>query len=90
MQKILFTIVSLIYNILPDSPFRTMIDGVVYEVDFLPTLNWFLPFDVCSKITLVWLDCILAYYVFEMVRKIVMDYLINKIFTGVSILKGVK
>lgn len=90
MFKIIEVIVIEIFNLLPDSPFRTMIDGVVYEVDFLPTLNWFLPFDICSQLTLAWLECILAYYLFAMVKKIVMDYLIGQIFSKISILKTMK
>ena len=36
-------------------------------------------FDNARDITLVWLNCILAYYVYQMVKKIVMDYIIGKL-----------
>lgn len=66
-----------VFELLPDDPFREVIDGIVYDVDFLPTLNWFVPFDICSEMLLGWLDCILAYYVFIVVKKIVLDYVIG-------------
>lgn len=85
MFNIIESIIVAIFNILPDSPFQTMVDGVLYKIDFLPTLNWFIPFDTCSTLMLAWLDCILVYYLFVMVKKIVMDFLIGQVFQKISI-----
>ena len=49
------------------------------DANMLAYLNWFVPFDNARDITLVWLNCILAYYVYQMVKKIVMDYIIGKL-----------
>lgn len=86
MLTVLYNIIAWIFNILPDSPFRSVVDGVVYKVDFLPQLNWFVPFDTCSTILVAWLDCILVYYVFVLVKKIVLDFLVEKLMGAVSVI----
>jgi hypothetical protein len=78
-------VVNAIFSILPDDPFKTIIDGVVYDVDYLPTLNWFLPFDICADLTLAWLSCILVYYLFVMVKKLVYDFVLQKVLSAVTV-----
>ncbi len=77
MLNLIKMLLMAVFELLPDDPFREVIDGIVYDVDFLPTLNWFVPFDICSTMLLGWLDCMVAYYVFIVVKKIVMDYIIG-------------
>ena len=84
MISILKLVIVSIINILPDSPFRAIIDGVLYEFDFA-TFNWFLPFDICATMTLAWIDCIVLYYIYVVVKKVVLDFLIKKVFTAISI-----
>lgn len=72
-------IISSLYAILPTSPVQEAITGINMDADILAYLNWFIPFDNARDITLVWLNCILAYYVFMLVKKIVMDYIIGKL-----------
>ncbi len=86
MAAILYEIIAWIFNILPDSPFQSVVDDVVYKVDFLPQLNWFVPFDTCSVIFAAWLNCVLVYYVFVLVKKIVMDYLIDLFMSTASVI----
>ena len=76
MLNLIKMLLMAVFELLPDDPFR--------DVDFLPTLNWFVPFDICSTMLLGWLDCIVAYYVFILVKKVVLDYVIDlaKNFTG--------
>lgn len=79
-----------IFELLPTSPFQKMIDDLALDFDFLPYLNWFLPFDTCSVMMLTWLDCVLVYYAFVITKKIVMDYLIDIfIKAGGSLVGGV-
>lgn len=66
-----------VYNILPDSPFQTFFSGV--DFDFLHWLNWFIPFDVCFRITEAWVSAIAAYYLFVIVKKVVFDLIIGKL-----------
>lgn len=77
MVSIIKMLFIAIFNLLPESPFRALIDGVVVDNYYLPYLNWFLPFDICSTMMLAWLDCVLVYYAFVLTKKIVMDYLID-------------
>lgn len=86
MMSILYSIITWIFNLLPDSPFQTMVDGLVYKIDFLPQLNWFIPFDIMAVMTGTWVDCILVYYVFVLVKKIVMDYLVEKFLNAVTVI----
>lgn len=73
MISLVKLIIIAIFEILPNSPFRTMFDELMIEFDFLPFLNWFLPFDICANMMLTWLDCILVYYLFVLVKKVVWD-----------------
>lgn len=77
MIALLKILIIAIFNLLPTSPFTDMIDSAFDGADFLPYLNWFLPFDICGNMMLVWLDCVLVYYGFVLVKKIILDYLIN-------------
>lgn len=88
MITILKIIMIAIFEMLPTSPFPTMFDSVMVDSDLISTLNWFLPFDVCANMMLAWLDCILVYYAFVVVKKIVLDILVDKIISAGSGLIG--
>lgn len=76
---LLSLVITALYAILPTSPIQTAIAELDMETDMLAYLNWFVPFDNARDITLIWLNCILAYYAFTLVKKIVMDYIIGKL-----------
>ncbi len=81
MLKLLSLLILALYAILPTSPIQKALADMEtgMDVNMLAYLNWFIPFDNARDITLVWLNCILAYYVYQMVKKIVMDYIIGKL-----------
>lgn len=79
MIKLLSALLLAILNILPTSPFQTTLDGELYKLNFLPYLNWFVPFDNALKITQLWLVGILAYYLYDVVIYIVKRLIIEKI-----------
>lgn len=81
MLKLLSLLILALYSILPTSPVQKALADMETGMDanMLAYLNWFVPFDNARGITLVWLNCILAYYVYQMVKKIVMDYIIGKL-----------
>ena len=90
MINLLKVIVMAIFSLLPDSPFQVMIDSVIFNKDFLPFLNWYVPFDICANMTIAWLDCIVLYYIFVMVKKIVYDFILDKAITaGLSIVGSI-
>lgn len=66
-----------LYDLLPESPFQGFLTTL--EPKYLAYLNWFIPFDIFLQMTSDWLACILAYYLFRMVYKIVVDFIIGKI-----------
>lgn len=82
MISILKIIMIAIFEMLPTSPFPSMFDSVVVDSTFLATLNWFLPFDICANMMLTWLNCILVYYAFVVIKKIVLDILVDKIISA--------
>lgn len=88
MLNIIKTLFMAVFNLLPDDPFISIVDGVVYDVDFLPTLNFFVPFDICATMLLGWLDCILVYYAFMLVKKIVLDYVLSKVLSAITAVFG--
>ena len=77
MLDVIRTFFEKVYNILPDSPFQTLFTDV--DFDFLHWLNWFIPFDICFKITELWVAAIAAYYLFAVIKKVVFDLIIGKL-----------
>ena len=69
MTALLKIITMALYSILPSSPFRQFAD-TLNEFDFLPYLNWFIPFDSCLKFTTIWCTSLLIYYNFAFVKKL--------------------
>lgn len=78
MIKLLSSLFTAITNLLPDSPFQTLFDGGA-ELDFLPYLNWFVPFDNFLKVTRVWVSAILAYYIYDTVSTVINKLIIDKL-----------
>lgn len=71
MFKLIETVLMAIYGLLPDDPFKPMIDGMSgSSMPSLTLLNWFLPFDTCANVMLAWLACMVGYYVFNLVKKL--------------------
>lgn len=79
MLKLLSILIIALYSILPASPIQPVLSDMEMSADVLGWINWFIPFDNARLITLAWLSCIIAYYVYVMVKKIIMDYIINKL-----------
>lgn len=72
-------VVLVIFNLLPDSPFQTMLDGLSIDRTYLQYLNWFLPLDIMGNMMLAWLDCMLMYLVFKIVWNILVGFLLSKL-----------
>lgn len=79
MLALLSSVLMGIINILPNSPFQSTLDGEIYKLDFLPYLNWFIPFDNALKLTQLWLVAIIAYYLYDTVKNIVQDFIVAKL-----------
>lgn len=79
LLALLSLLITALYAILPTSPIQKAMAELNVDADMLAYLNWFIPFDNARDITLIWLNCILAYYVFTLVKKVVMDYIIGKL-----------
>lgn len=63
------------YNALPNSFIQNSeffsVENLNPVENFLNYLNWMIPFDIASKIMLVWLPCILAYYIASSCRTVI-------------------
>lgn len=79
MLKLISVLLIALYAILPTSPIQTAFADMQMDGQFLGWLNWFIPFDLASKITTTWLLCIVAYYAFTTVKKVVMNYIVDKL-----------
>ena len=75
-----------ICNVLPDSPFQQSIDSLNFDQSFLEYLNWFLPIDIAGNIFVGWIACIIAYIVFRLIYKIVVQLLLNKFLACIAAL----
>lgn len=67
------------FALLPDSPVQTYINDMQLDADLLRYVNWFVPFDLAFKMTVTWLGCIAAYYVFKVVKQIGWDLLVKNL-----------
>lgn len=73
-----------LYGMLPGSPIKAALESISFDGTFLSYLNWFVPFDTCTTITTVWIGCILAYYVFSIVKDVIFDKLLGILMDMVS------
>lgn len=80
MIFLLSTIINAITNILPTDPLQEYLKSNVTKLSILPYLNWIVPFDICLTITRIWVPCIVAYFIYRIVKDIIFDFIINKIF----------
>lgn len=69
---------SVLFGILPSSPFRQYIMALG-GFDFLGYLNWIIPFDSCTDITKVWVAAVLVYYNYDKIKKL-LDKITSNIF----------
>lgn len=80
-MKSLINIIKIIllkfFSILPDSPFSNMFSDL--DTDFLTYLNWFLPIDNCIIILGLWVECMIGYYLFVMIWRVVKGLIIETI-----------
>lgn len=60
-------LVSLIFSILPPSPFKMISNSPIAE--YLPTLNFFIPIAEIISITQVWLAAVGVYYLYQIVLR---------------------
>ena len=87
MLNMITSAINAVFALLPDSPFKEIIDSFVIEFKFIKYLNWFIPFDLFSSMMLSWLECVVIYYTFEFVRYVV-DKLFDFITEITSVVKG--
>ena len=85
MFSIIKWFIVTLFNLLPDSPFSTMLDSMEVDTSYLQYLNWFLPFDYIGNIMLAWLNCMLVYFIFLIIKGLVFNVIISKISSLVSI-----
>lgn len=64
LSKSLAKFVLGILDFLPNSPFGELIEQLG-SFDFLPFINWFIPFDFCLTVLNVWLLCVAVYYAYQ-------------------------
>lgn len=65
--KLLGGVISFIFRLLPDSPFKLLDNSPI--ADFLPTLNYFLPISEIILSAETWLTCIGIYYLYQIVLR---------------------
>ena len=78
MIELLTSLLAPVVGNLPDSPFQTL-NEFRNQFDFLPYLNWFVPFDSALTITRVWVTAIFAYYVYDTVSNLINRLIIDKL-----------
>lgn len=61
------SILTVIFSILPSSPFKLISNSPIAE--YLPTLNFFIPVAEIIAITQVWLSAIGVYYLYQIVLR---------------------
>lgn len=67
------------YGLLPDSPFQALFQDKGPLGEMLGWVNWLIPFDLCFKVTEAWVIGIAAYYLFQIVRRVLFDLILKKL-----------
>lgn len=62
---------------MPDDPFGQYLEETGFE--YFQYLNWILPLDNCIDITVGWGACMLAVLLIMILKKVIFNFLINKI-----------
>lgn len=78
-MEFFYNIFLKIYNLLPDCPFGQFLKDNTISEEWLHYINWFIPFDICLDITKGWVIAIAVYYLFTIIKKISLDYLVGSI-----------
>lgn len=65
--KALGSILSLIFSILPPSPFNVINNSIIAE--YLPYINYFIPFNEVVVILQTWLFAVGVYYLYQIVLR---------------------
>ena len=60
---------SVIYEILPPSPFQPLIETFAGNIEFLGHLNWFFPIGGVLKVMAAWLTVIVTYYTWSVLLR---------------------
>lgn len=65
-------VLSVACNFLPDSPFVSYTSGSIFDAfkDYLPYINWFLPISQIIAVLELWVGCVLQYFLWEFLFKI--------------------
>ena len=63
LSDIINTIQSVLFLLLPDSPFQFQLPEAV--TDLLPYINWIVPFYMIGNTLLVWCSAIVIYYAYQ-------------------------
>ena len=65
--KSLGSLLSVIFGILPSSPFQILNNSVI--ADYLPYINYFVPISEVIVILQVWVTAIGVYYIYKLVLR---------------------
>lgn len=72
ISDICSSILGFICSILPDSPFTKFIDSI-QNIPYVNVINYFIPIDVFLTIAEAWLTCIITWYVFQLIYKVLAE-----------------
>ncbi len=71
MNESIQNIFTSLFDLLPDSPFQKWLSLGSEVQEYVGWLNWFVPFDLFAKIGTAWLACIVSYYIFVLLKKLI-------------------
>lgn len=71
---------SKLFSLLPASPVQAFFSGKGSGLaEILGWVNWFIPFDLCFKLTEAWAACVAAWYLFSAVGGSVLRRLFDRL-----------
>ena len=62
-------VLNIVFSLLPDSPFLNISTYSLSINKYLPNLSWLLPIKQIIGILVIWLGCMLIYYVYSVVMR---------------------
>ena len=78
MFTLILILLNFIIELLPNDPFPTMLENMDVIKDYIGYINWFIPFDIMAIMLNGWLVCVASYYIYALLKKVVIIALQSK------------
>lgn len=86
INSLILIILAVACNFLPDSPFKSYLNGGVLSAlqSYMKYINWFLPVKEVISVLELWVACVLQYFLWEFIQKCMNSVASNSSTSGLT------